>query len=458
MIRLLTIASSILLLTACGTQNQLTETVVEVKSAPEWVNSRPLSGQYYIGVAAASKVREPLEYANVAKKNALNDLASEISVEISGSSLLSTLEVNKSFHEEFMSSITTTTREKIEGYDIAGTWETEDEYWIYYRLSKAKHASIKKQKKDQVLAATNDLFQKGQDAAASGNMGTGIDMHIRALLEMKEYWAEVNEFMLGENTVYLDNEIYSNLTNLTANVQIQPASKEITLNHDNRYTSSMDVLIHHRGNPLRNMPVTYSYDKGKFMRPTQVMTTVEGKVNIKITDINIGNPNNRLVIEVDLQKVIDPTLDKRFTRPLLQTMKNEKREIPINIDLPLAYMESHELSFGAETNSKILASTLQNELTKKGIHFTSIKEMADFAIKVSGNTTKGGTSQGFHVAYLEMAVEVVNNQNGSQVYRQAINNIKGLQLNFDAASGDAYKRASKKIESEIIDELITTIF
>tara|TARA_B110000196_G_C20891727_1_gene541630 strand:- start:78 stop:698 length:621 start_codon:yes stop_codon:yes gene_type:complete len=206
------------------------------------------------------------------------------------------------------------------------------------------------------------------------------------------------------------------------------------------------------------MPVTYSYDKGKFMRPTQVMTTVEGKVNIKITDINIGNPNNRLVIEVDLQQVIDPTLDKRFTRPLLQTMKNEKREIPINIDLPIAYMESHELSFGAETNSKILASTLQNELTKKGIHFTSIKEIADFAIKVSGNTTKGGTSQGFHVAYLEMRVEVVDNENGSQVYSQAINNIKGLQLNFDAASGDAYKRASKKIESEIIDELITTIF
>ena len=75
-----------------------------------------------------------------------------------------------------------------------------------------------------------------------------------------------------------------------------------------------------------------------------------------------------------------------------------------------------------------------------------------------GNTTKGGTSQGFHVTYLEMRIEVVDNENGSQVYSQSINNIKGLQLNFNAASVDAYKRASKKIESEILEELITTVF
>ena len=107
MIRLFAISLALILAFGCGTQNQLTETQVEVKNAPEWVNTRPLSGQYYVGVAAASKVREPLEYANVAKKNALNDLASEISVEIKGESLLNTLEVNRNFHEEFISTIST---------------------------------------------------------------------------------------------------------------------------------------------------------------------------------------------------------------------------------------------------------------------------------------------------------------------------------------------------------------
>lgn len=458
MIRLFAISLALISAFGCGTQNQLVETQVEVKNAPEWVNTRPLSGQYYVGVAAASKVREPLEYASVAKKNALNDLASEISVEIKGESLLNTLEVNRSFHEEFISTISTSTREKIEGYDIGGTWETEDEYWVYYRLSKSKHATLKKQKKDQVLAASYDLYQKGKDAAVSGNMGNAIDMHIRALLEMKDYWAEVNEYLIGDQTVYLDNEIYSNLNNLAVNIQIQPSISQIILNHANGYSSTVDVLVHHRGNPLRNIPVTYSYDKGKFMKPIKVLTTSDGKVKIRVADVDISNHDNRLKIEVDLQSVVDPTLEKRFTRPLIQTMKNEKREIPIAVELPVAYLQSNELAFGAETDSKALSSTLQNALTKKGIRFTSFKEQADFAIKVSGNTTKGGTSQGFHVAYLEMRIEVVDNKNGSQVYSQSINNIKGLQLNFDSASVDAYKRASKKIESEILEELITTVF
>lgn len=458
MIRYISISFLLLLIAACGTQNALTETEVEVKEAPQWVNQRPISGAYYIGISASSKVREPLEYASVAKKNALSDLASEISVEVQGSSFLNTLEVNKHFHEEFVSNITTSTREKIEGYEIAGTWETEDEYWVYYRLSKAKHAAIKKEKKDKALSAANDLYLKGRDAAMTGNMGNAIDMHIRALLEMKEYWADVNEWVVDGRTVYLDNEIYSNLNNLAANIQIQPSASSLTLSHANGYESSIDVLVHHKGNPLRNIPVAYVYDKGKYMKPREVMTTEEGKVTIRVSDVNIDNSDNRLSIEVDIQKVVDPNLEKRFVRPLLQALKNERREIPIHVELPSAYIESTELDLGQASESQLLSSSIQNALLKKGIKFTSDSEAADYTIRVSASTTRGGTSQGLHVAYLEMSIAVVDNQNGSEVYRQAMNNIKGLQLNFAAASNDAYKRGGKKIETEIIDELINTIF
>ena len=45
------------------------------------------------------------------------------------------------------------------------------------------------------------------------------------------------------------------------------------------------------------------------MRPTQVMTTVEGKVNIKITDINIGNPNEMTIKEM-ADKIVQATNSK----------------------------------------------------------------------------------------------------------------------------------------------------
>ena len=62
---------------------------------PSWVDSRPVTGAYYVGIGVAPKSSpDPLESA---KKNALNDLASEISVTVEGNSLLYTLDSRSHF-------------------------------------------------------------------------------------------------------------------------------------------------------------------------------------------------------------------------------------------------------------------------------------------------------------------------------------------------------------------------
>ena len=47
---------------------------------PTWVSARPVTGGYYVGIGLANKNRPDAQEA--AKKNALNDLASEISVTV----------------------------------------------------------------------------------------------------------------------------------------------------------------------------------------------------------------------------------------------------------------------------------------------------------------------------------------------------------------------------------------
>ena len=53
---------------------------------PEWVKTRPFRSGVYTGVGSASKVGTGADHQSQAKYQALNDLASEISVTISGSS------------------------------------------------------------------------------------------------------------------------------------------------------------------------------------------------------------------------------------------------------------------------------------------------------------------------------------------------------------------------------------
>src|SRR5690606_16411007 len=115
-------------------------------AAPKWVNARPHNSAYYIGIGSSSKTAQPFDYQNVAKKNALNDLASEISVRVQGQTFLNSLEVNKNFSEEFISTISTTTDEKIENFEVAGIWENDKEYWTFYRLSKSEFQRQKSEK------------------------------------------------------------------------------------------------------------------------------------------------------------------------------------------------------------------------------------------------------------------------------------------------------------------------
>src|SRR6056297_2029137 len=106
---------------------------------PEWVTSRPLDNSYYIGIGISSKAGSNPDYIQVAKSNALQDMASEISVEISGTSLLNQIEDEKGFREKFESNIQTKIADELEDYELVDQWESPDRYYVYYRLSKATY-------------------------------------------------------------------------------------------------------------------------------------------------------------------------------------------------------------------------------------------------------------------------------------------------------------------------------
>jgi ABC-type uncharacterized transport system auxiliary subunit len=81
----------------------------------------------------------------------------------------------------------------------------------------------------------------------------------------------------------------------------------------------------------------------------------------------------------------------------------------------------------------------------------------DYDVIIESNTTAGGSSQGFTVAFLELNVRVKNVKTGDVVYQESLTAIKGLQLNADAASIEAYKKGKEKIEQQITRSIIDAI-
>lgn len=445
-------------ITAC-TKSKVAQTGlptgIPVESKPEWVDQRPHNPSYYIGIGSSNKLAQPLDYQGIAKKNALNDLASEISVRVQGSTFLNSLEVNKAFSEEFISTINTTTDEKIEDYEVAGTWEDKHTYFVYYRLNKASYQQKKMAKKNQAMSSANDFLIKGQDAEKVSNIPAAVDLYLRGLFALRDYWNEVNEYPAETGKLFLDNELYSSLQRVASGLTIRPASPKIVLSSENQYSASTSFQIMYNNVPVKGITTSHVYPKSKYMKPRVQATDDSGSVHYIIEDINTKEKELAVSVDIDLMPLQPHDLDKKITGALIKNLKTDSRKIPVEFIAPSFTVSSVEKVYGTATSTTTLASALQSELVKKGLRQTG--NAADYRIEIESNSTEGGTSQGFTVALLEMTITVTDRENHI-IYKESANNIKGLQLNRDTASIEAYKKGRERIQEQVIPTLLDAIF
>jgi hypothetical protein len=438
----------------CGDKNTV-QTPQEPQ--PEWVGQRPRNPSYYIGIGSASKLSQPLDYQAIAKKNALNDLATEIRVRVQGETFLNALEVNKNFSEEFISTIATTTDESIENYEIAGQWEDKNEFWVYYRLNKSEYARLKAEKKNQALSSANDFYQKGLEAETRANIPAAIDLYLRGLFALKNYWNEVNEFNLEGQKVYLDNELYASLRRVITGLTIVPGGERIVLSSENNYMSQFPVMVTYEGAPARGISLSFAYQRDRYMKPRALVTDQEGKTTAEVSHVSTTTKANWLDLVIDVEALLPPDLDKSIEVGLVKGMKPDSKRVPIELVTPSFFIESTERVYNQTGTASTLASAFQAELVKRGMRINQKPEETDYRVTITSNTTEGGTSQGFTVAFLEMSVMVVHTISGETVYKESLGSIKGLQLNKDAASIEAYKKGRERIESEIVKSLLEAI-
>jgi hypothetical protein len=125
--------------------------------------------------------------------------------------------------------------------------------------------------------------------------------------------------------------------------------------------------------------------------------------------------------------------------------------------MPTFFISSDEKALGKPANSTVLASGMQTALVNQGMRIAQSAKTANYTITITGNTIDGGTSQGFTVSFLEMSV-IVLSANGETVYSESLNNIKGLQLNLESASQDAYKKGRSRIEEQMVSTILEVIF
>lgn len=421
----------------------------ETKPKPEWVTSRPISSQYYIGIGYSS-TRNP-NYQQTAKNNAFEDLLSEIKVNISSTSVLYQMDKKSTFRDEYESTIKSTVKNEIEDFEVVDSYENPQEagYWVYYRLSKTKYAEQKRKKLQNAVVIATDFFQKAQEAENQGQTATAIDFYAKTILALKDYWAENVQADLQGKSVMLSNESYTRIQQILDKTIISTPSASIEVKKQTSKTPSVPVKVSYNSQPQRSTPILASY-----LRHRQDYTTTEkGEVSILLDKLSGVRGSFTLNISLDLSKIISGNDDDKFYKFLLSSFRSPSQSVTINLAKPTIFIVSEEKNLGMPQKTALLSNQLRSALTNRGYTFVNNRNQAEIILEIEADTRKGSEVNGIFFAFLSMNVKAIDTQTGQEIFNETMPEVKGGQTSFERAGIDAYQKASKNVDAEIASKL-----
>lgn len=441
---------------ACTPRLDLQE--APVPSAPQWVESRPMSGMYYTGIGVAQKSAN-VNFQRLARENALSDLASEIKVNVSTNSLLYTLEREYKFEQEFRETVRVSSNLELEDFEMVDSWEDDHSFWVYYRLSKQEYADRQRARRESAQNLALDFYAKGQAAETTHQFQPAADSYLRGLQALEAFWGEQNSIEFQGRNILIDNALFTSLRDLLSQVSIE-VENGLELNYQNGFktTASLRVADSQTSFPLEGVPLKYEYF-GTFGRHRgKITTNADGRSEIPINDAEKERSTNVLVASVDTELLFEPFQSDRFMRRLTEPLRSASAQFPITYKAPTVQLISTEKNLGQAMSTSPLSAAIKTSLVRRGVRFLENGNGADLAMTIRSDTKSRGMEQGFYTTTLEIDIDIRNIATGERVYSVSRSDIRGVDLDYERAGMKAYQNITRNIESELMRRLVNDLF
>ena len=181
---------------------------------PAWIVSHPVSEKEYIGIGMAPL--SDADYMKKATQNALADIASQISIKLENNSFLHTVDVDGKARDMFEDKIQSSMVAWMEGQELKETYQSNDNYYVYYSLDKKVYARNSESRRKQVVQIGLDYLQKGREAESMMNLAQAVQLYGKGL-EAVEPWVFMD---LMNDGVNIPTELYHAFVNVFSNMTI----------------------------------------------------------------------------------------------------------------------------------------------------------------------------------------------------------------------------------------------
>ncbi len=425
---------------------------------PSWLSTTPYQNGYYTGIGHSVKVGNN-NYIQSAKKSALDDLVSQIKVNVSSTSVLSQLEVDKKLTEQYEQIIQTTAADEIEEFEVVDAWEDDTNYWVYYRLSIARYRQIKEEQKRNATILATDYLNKARSAEKNGDRLQSISFYFQAFRSLEKYLGEAIVVTIDGKDVLLVNEVYASIQNILDKIHVWVEPSEIALNR--RINQSTETVMARSSfkdlnTPAVSLPLVAGFEKGSGDIFPTYKTDAVGSAKILMTKIRSRELEQTVGVKVDID-ALSGAGNSPICSLVARTLNLPRAQVILKVQRPLVFITSEERSFGNFKPNDQISNRLKNLLANNGFEFTTEKSNADLWFDVKADSERGSISGSIFITYLTSVIKVAAVKEGKEIYSTTLDRVKGYGLDYEKSSIDAYNKAIETLERERINELLNTV-
>lgn len=409
---------------------------------PDWVKSRPVSSDYYIGIGIAQRgsgiASEDL--STVAKERALNDLISEISVKIQSVGISSADAINDSLQERYFEEIRLETEASLRGHEFVGEYKKGKLCYVYYRLKKTKWARIEKERLEKAISITQRHIANAVEFTAEGDALSVIDEYINAYnVLLPVLYLNPRGVVNGEEKILASflktklREIARSL-NYTYRSPVYNGVRKLYGSQGTRIGISLF------NTPQQDMPLLIG---GNLHRSAEA--------GIFLTADQIGQEDTvSLELRVAMDKLSPLCEQSVVVQNWVSSIQWPEGELTYIFRRPGLYVTTHELALDSDLDNTTLLPAMEELFSTKGYTLKNMMGSAEVVLSLKANTRSISAFSSLYFVYLDVVAEVLD-KDGKKLFTKKFKPIKGGGLDYDQASIKAYEKAAPFVAKELLN-------
>lgn len=385
---------------------------------PVWVTSHPISEKEYIGIGMAPL--SDTDYMKKATQNALADIASQISMKLENSSFLHVVDVDGKARDMFEDKIQGSMVAWLEGQELKETYQSDENYYVYYSLDKKVFARNSESRRKQAIRMGMDYLKKGQEAEDMMNLAQAVQLYGKGL-EAVEPWVFMD---LVNNGVNVPTELYHAFVNVFSNMAITTNVVQVEGEAFKAISTPLAGCLSKNGIVVPSVKLKASFVTGGGAVSEPMETDHTGTAEFYVT--NITSKENFQELRISIDDSFIQALPNSY-RQLLQTQvwPSAKITILLNSAPITAYLYVNDDN-DLEGIEKRISSLLTNN------HFTMSEDpdvsqiFIDMTTKMEMGSVVTGGVYDLNTCYCTFVLKFYNNKTEQLLLDYSVNQVKVL--------------------------------